>query len=177
MARPLHGLIAAFATPEALLAAAERARQRGLTRMDAFTPFPVDGLAELVGHRQTRLPIAAFIGGAVGAVAILGLQFYSVLIDYPLNVGGRPFASWPAFLVPAFECAILGAALVTFFGMLAANGLPRLYHPVFNALSFTLANGDRFYLLIQADDPLFDRTRLRRMLVRLHPIGIEDVAS
>lgn len=170
-----HGVLAVFNSPEALLAAADRARERGFTRMDAFTPYPVKGLAEKVGYRGTRLPIVAFAGGVLGAGAIIGLQLYSVLVDYPINVGGRPLASWPAFLVPAFECAILGAALVAFFGMLVTNQLPKLYHPVFNAPSFTLATGDRFYLLVGSDDPKFDRTRLTQMFRRLDAVTIEDV--
>lgn len=170
-----HGLVAAFASPEALLKAAHRARERGYTRLDAFSPFPIEGLAELVGYRGTRLPIYAFAGGVIGAVSIFLLQLYSVEIAYPINVGGRPLNAWPAFAIPAFECAILGAALVGFFGMLVTNGLPRLYHPVFNAASFSLAQGDRFYLLVGTDDPRFDRSKLRSVLKRLGATSVEDV--
>jgi hypothetical protein len=170
-----HGLIAAFATPEALMKAAGRARERGFTRLDAFTPYPVEGLVEKLGGGTSRLPVYTFIGGAVGFFGILALQFYSVLIAYPIDVGGRPLASWPAFLVPGFECTILGAAFTAFFGMLAGNRLPRLYHHVFNAQSFSFAGGDRFYLLIASDDPRYDRTKLRRMLHRLDALAIEEV--
>lgn len=170
-----HGLLAAFASPEALLKAAGRARERGYTSMDAFSPFPIDGLAELIGYRGTRVPVFAFIGGLLGAVAIYLLQLYSVAIAYPINVGGRPLNAWPAFAVPAFECAILGAALVGFVGMLVSNGLPRLYHPVFNAPSFSLARGDRFYLLVATDDPQFDRGKLRALFRRLDATSVEDV--
>ena len=170
-----HGVLAAFPTPEALLAAADTLRAEGFSRLDALTPYPVEGLAQKVGFRGTRLPVFAFIGGVLGAAAIYGLEAYSVLINYPIDVGGRPLNSWPAFAIPAFECAVLGAALACFLGMLVGNGLPRLYHPVFNARSFSHANGDRFYLLVGTDDPVFDRNRLGRLLDGLDPISIEDV--
>jgi hypothetical protein len=172
-----HGLLAAFETPEALLAAAGRVRERGYTQLDAFTPYPVEGLVETLGGGRSRLPVYTFIGGAVGMAAILGLQFYSVVVAYPIDVGGRPLASWPAFLVPGFECTILGAAFTAFFGMLAGNRLPRLYHPVFNAESFSFAGGDRFYLLVARNDPKYDRTKLRRMLQGLDAVAVEEVAE
>jgi hypothetical protein len=171
-----YGLLAAFATPEALLAAAERARQRGFAVADAFTPYPVEGLPELIGVPRSRVPLWAFFGGAIGGIGIVALQLYSTTVNYPVNVGGRPLASWTAFAIPGFECLILGAALTAFFGMLAGNRLPRLYHPVFNAPSFSLANADRFYLLLSTDDPSFDRAKLRRMLKTLDALSIEDVA-
>lgn len=171
-----YGIIAAFETPEALLTAATRARQRGLTAIDAFTPYPVTGLPELVGVRRSRIPIWAFIGGVVGGLGILGLMLFSTTVNYPLNVGGRPLASWTAFAVETFECIVLGAALVAFFGMLVGNRLPRLYDPVFNAQSFSLAQGNRFYLLVRADDPAYDRAQLRRLFRSWHALTIEDVA-
>lgn len=172
-----YGLLAAFNSPEALLRAASRLRDRGYTVLDAFTPYPVPELRSLLALPRSRIPVYAFVGGTFGAAAILGLQLYSVLVDYPLNVGGRPLASWTAFAVPAFECAILGAALVAFVGMIAGNRLPQLYHPVFNARSFSLAQGDRFYLLVAGTDPQFDRGRLRRMFRTLKAVAIEEVAS
>ena len=171
-----YGLLAAFDTPEALLAAAERTRQRGFVALDAFTPYPVEGLPELIAVPKSRIPLWAFFGGAVGGIGIVALQLYSTTVAYPINVGGRPLASWTAFAVPGFECLILGAALTAFFGMLAGNRLPRLYHPVFNARSFSLANANRFYLLLGADDPTLDRAKLRRMLKTLHALSVEDVA-
>ena len=171
-----YGILVAFDTPEALLAAAERTRERGFIALDAFTPYPVEGLPALLSVPRSRIPLWAFFGGAVGGVGIVALQLYSTTINYPINVGGRPLDSWTAFAVPGFECLILGAALTAFFGMLAGNRLPRLYHPVFNAPSFSLANANRFYLLVRADDPAFDRTKLRRILKTLHAVSIEDVA-
>jgi hypothetical protein len=169
------GIVAAYTTPETLLAAARRAHERGLTELDAFTPYPVTGLPELIGVRPSRIPAWAFIGGAVGGIAIIGLMLFSTTVAYPLNVGGRPLASWTAFAVEGFECTVLGAALVAFFGMLAGNRLPRLYHPVFNTPGFSLANGDRFYLLVGAEDPAFDRGKVRRLLRSSHAVSVEDV--
>ena len=131
---------------------------------------------ETIGVPPSRIRVWAFIGGAVGGLAIIALQLYSTTINYPINVGGRPLAAFTAFLVPAFECTVLGAALVAFFGMLAGNRLPRLYHPVFNAQSFSLADGNRFYLLVRADDPAYDRGQLKRLFRSWHALSVEDVA-
>jgi hypothetical protein len=129
----------------------------------------------VLGGRKNRMPVWTFIGGAIGGLGIIGLQLYSTTINYPLDVGGRPLAAMTAFLVPGFECTVLGAALTAFFGMWIGNRLPTYYHPVFNAQSFSLADGETFYLLIGADDPAFDRSRARRLLKSLHAKSIEDV--
>jgi hypothetical protein len=171
-----YGLLAAFASPEELVRAASRLRDRGYVAVDAFTPYPVPELAPLLEIPKSRIPFYAFIGGAIGAAGILGLQLYSVLVDYPIDVGGRPLASWTAFAVPAFECAILGAALVAFVGMIVGNGLPRLYHPVFNAPSFSFARGDRFYLIVGANDPQFDPDELQRAFRASQAVAVEEVA-
>src|SRR5438128_2472976 len=118
-----YGLIAAFGTPEALLAATRRVRDRGFTALDAFTPYPVTGLPELIGVKKSRIPVWAFVGGAIGCIGIVALMLYSTTVNYPINVGGRPLDSWTAFAVEGFECLILGAALTAFFGMLAGNRL------------------------------------------------------
>ena len=170
-----YGVLAGFETPEDLLQAAERTRQNGFVAVDAFTPYPVEGLTKLLGGRKNRMPVWTFIGGAIGGLGIIGLQLYSTTINYPLNVGGRPLAAMTAFLVPGFECTVLGASLTAFFGMWIGNRLPTYYHPVFNAPSFSLADGETFYLLIGADDPRFDRSKARRLLKSLHAKSIEDV--
>jgi hypothetical protein len=172
-----HGLIAAFADPEALIEAARTMRARGYCRMDAFSPFHVHGLAELLGMRKSRLPWAILAGAGLGAVLVYGLILYSVEIDFPLNVGGRPLHSWPAFLVIGFEAAILGAALTGFFGMLAANRLPEYYHPVFNARSFTYARGGKFYLFVEAADPKFRKSVTKGQLTRLGAETVEEVEA
>jgi hypothetical protein len=152
-------------------------REKGYTALDAFTPYPVEGLPEVVGVPRTRIPVWTFIGGAIGGLGIIGLQVYSTTVNYPLDVGGRPLAAFTAFLVPGFECTVLAASLTAFFGLWAGNRLPKLYHPVFNATSYSLANGDRFYLLVAADDPAFDRGKLSRMLKGLEAVSLEDVGT
>jgi hypothetical protein len=171
----LYGLLAEFDAPEDLVTAAERAYADGYRRLDAYTPFPVHGLAEAIGFRTNRLPLLVLIGGIFGAGAGFFSQYRAAVIDYPLNVGGRPFNSWPAFVPITFEVTILVAALTAVFGMLALNGLPQPYHPVFNAPRFALATRDRFFLCIEATDPRFDPEATRKFLEGLGAKEVTDV--
>ena len=171
----LYGLMAEFDSPDALLEAARRAYGTGYRKLNAYAPFPVHGLAEAVGHRRTRLPLIVLIGGIVGGVGGYLLQYWTMAIDYPLNVAGRPLNSWPAFIPVTFETTVLFAALSAVFGMLALNGLPQPYHPVFNAPSFHMASRDRFFLCIRAADPYFDRVETRRFLESLGPKDVAEV--
>jgi hypothetical protein len=174
----LYGVIAAFADADALTAAARDMRRRGYSRMDAFSPYAVKGLAkEVLGMRKTRLPFVVLAGGIIGALFAYGLILYSVEIDYPVNVGGRPLHSWPPFIVIAFEAGILGAAMAGFIGVLAANRLPQYYHPVFNAETFTYARGGKFYLLIEAADPKFRKTAVKGQLTKLGAQTVEEVEA
>jgi hypothetical protein len=172
----LYGLMAEFESPEELLVAAQRAHREGYRRLDAHSPFPIHGLAEAIGVRRTWLPLLVLIGGMLGALVGYGTQYYVAVIDYPINVGGRPFNSWPSFIPITFEVTILFAALTTVLGMLALNGLPMPYHPVFNAPRFALATHDRFFLCIEATDPRFDREVTRRFLESLNAKEVSDVA-
>ena len=173
----VHGLMAEFEDPTALVAAAHRAHHEGYRRMDAYTPFPIEELHEALGLHHTRLPLIVLIGGIVGCLAGYVLQYWVSALAYPLNVGGRPLHSWPSFLPVTFECTILGAALSTVFGMLALNGLPMPHHPVFNAPRFALASRNRFFLCIEAEDPKFDLDETRRFLESLSPREVSTVAN
>jgi Protein of unknown function (DUF3341) len=171
----LYGLMAEFASPSDLVDAAQRAYAEGYRRMDAYSPFPVHGLAEAIGFTRTRVPLLVFLGGLAGCVGGYYLQYWISVIDYPLNVGGRPFHSWPAFIPVTFELTILVAALAAVLGMLALNGLPRPYHPVFNVPAFELATRNRFFLCIEAADPRFDGSQTRRFLESLKPQAVFEV--
>ena len=172
---PVYGLLAEFDSPDDLVVAGERAYADGYRRLDAYTPFPVHGLAEAIGFRTNRLPFRVLLGGIVGAGAGFFSQYYAAVIDYPLNVGGRPLNSWPAFIPITFEVTILAAAATAVLGMLALNGLPQPYHPVFNAPRFALATRDRFFLCIEATDPRFDSEATRRFLEGLGAKEVTDV--
>jgi len=172
---PIYGLMAEFNSPETLLHAAERASHQGFKRMDAYTPFPIEGLAEALGIGPTRVPLIVLIGGIIGCLGGFFLQYWLAAIDYPLNVGGRPLNSWPAFIPVTFEMTILFAALAAFLGVLALNGLPMPYHPVFNVEQFELASRNRFFLCIEAGDPNFDRDATWKFLESLTPEGVYQV--
>jgi hypothetical protein len=171
----LYGLMAEFATPEELLRAAQGAYDAGYRKMDAYSPSQVDGVAEAIGFNKTRIPLVVLIGGIIGALTAYGMQYYSAVRDYPLNVGGRPLHSWPAFIPITFELTVLFAAFAAVFGMLAMNRLPKPYHPVFNVPEFKLASQTRFFLCLQADDLEFGEESARRFLVSLGPLAIHEV--
>lgn len=170
-----YGLLAEFETPEELVHAAERASKAGYKKMDAYSPFPIEGLHEALHLHKNILPLLVLLGGIAGAIAGFGMQYYASVIDYPYNVGGRPFNSWPAFIPVTFELTILFASLTAIFGMLALNGLPMPYHPVFNVDRFALASKDRFYLCIESADTLYEPKKTRDFLQSLKPHGVYEV--
>jgi len=172
----IHGLMAEFDKPTALVEAAEKARLAGYRNMDAYTPIPIEELNDALGLRRTRLPILVFLGGVLGGLGGYGLQFWTQTMAYPMNVGARPYHSWPQFIPVTFETTVLGAALTAFVGMWALNKLPQPYHPVFNVPEFARASTDRFFLCIEATDPRFDALATRQFLTGLHPVGVSEVA-
>ena len=174
---PVYGLLAEFETSDALLEAAHKAHASGYKRLDAFTPFPVEGLADALGFHSTRVPMIVFFGGLIGCLGGFFLQYYPNVIGYPLNIGGKPYFSWPSFIPITFELTILCAALATVFGMLALNGLPTPYHPVFNVPRFALASKDRFFLIVFASDPKYDAAVTRQFLEGFHPRSLSEVPS
>ena len=177
MRSPLFGLMAEFGDPTTLVAATDRAHHEGYRRMDAYSPFPIDELHDALGSPPSRLPLIVLIGGLLGCMGGYGLQYWVSVIAYPVNVGGKPFHSWPAFIPVTFECTILAAALVAVFGMLALSGLPMPYHPVFNVPRFALASRNRFFLVIEATDAKFGLEETRRFLEALNPREVTIVAD
>lgn len=171
----VYGLLAEFDGPEELVRAAERTRQEGYTRVDAYSPFPVEGLAEALGFRRTRLPLVIFAGGLVGGLAAVVMQYYAAVISYPINVGGRPLNSWPSWIPVTFELTVLIAALAAVLGLLGLNGLPMPYHPLFNIARFARVTRDRFFLCVEATDPRFDRETTHAFLSGLGAREVVEV--
>jgi hypothetical protein len=172
---PIYGILAEFSDSTELVAAIRRAREEGYRRMDAYTPFPIEEVAEELHVHDNRLPLIVLVGGICGLIFGYALQYWTSAVDYPLNVGGRPLNSVIAFIPVTFECTILFASLAAVFGMLALNGLPMPYHPVFHAPRFAQASRDRFFLCIESTDPKFDREETRRFVERLVPRSVAEV--
>ena len=173
---PFYGLMAEFDSAQALLDAATRVNQAGYSKTDAYSPFPIHGLAEALGFRERKVAPIVLAGGLTGAIAGYGLEWWTQVIAYPMNIGGRPYHSWVSFIPPAFETTILFAAFSAVLGMIALNGLPQPYHPVFNHERFSLATQDKFFLAIEAADPNFDAARTRQFLASLGPREVVEVA-
>jgi hypothetical protein len=172
---PIYGLMAEFSDPTSLLHAAEKTYAAGYRQIDAYSPYPIEEIADAIGFPKTRVPLVVLVGGIMGGLSAFALQYWVSAISYPEVIAGRPFNSWPAFVIPCFELTILFASLSGVFGMLALNGLPMPYHPVFNVERFSAASRDKFFLCIEAADPMFDRIGAEQFLTSLNPDFITEV--
>jgi len=170
-----YGLVAEFVDEHAILEAARRAYAEGYRRLDAYTPIPVEGLSDLVGFRKSRIPLLMLLGGIAGLVGGFALQYWVHVINYPINIGGKPLNSVPMWVPVTFETTVLLAALTGVLAMIVLNGLPAPYHPLFNVAEFARASQDRFFLAIEATDPRFDMGQTRRFLESLGPASVHEV--
>jgi hypothetical protein len=175
MKENLYGLLAEFNTPTELVTAARKTREAGYSKTDAFSPFPIHEMDEALGIKRSILSFLIFGGGLLGLLGGLGMQVYLMGVEYPLNVGGRPYLSWPSFIPITFECTILLASATAVFGMLLLNGLPQPYHPVFNVPRFALASREKFFLVIETADPNFNYEETSDFMQSLHPQEVYDV--
>jgi hypothetical protein len=171
----LYGVMAEFDTVHNFLHAAEAVRDAGYKHMDAYAPFPVEGLNEALGLGRNLVPLVTFLGGLCGGLGGFGFEYWVNVVSYPMNIAGRPLNSWPAFIPVTFELTVLGAALSAVFGMIALNGLPRPHHPVFNVQRFARASNDRFFICIESTDPKFRLADTARFLEALHPLHVTEV--
>ena len=176
MSAPLYGLLAEFHAPEEIVKAAEGVHAAGYRKVDAYTPYPMEEVLDALHLHETHVPKLALAGGLLGMAGGWALQYWTQVIAYPMNIGGRPSYAWPAFVVPTFETTILGAALCTVLGMLLLNGFPQPYHPVFNVKSFATASRDRFFLCVESSDPRFDLEKTRELLRKLGAYEVSEVA-
>jgi Protein of unknown function (DUF3341) len=171
----IYGLLAEFDTATDLVEATRAAYAAGYRKLDAYSPFPIDEASEALGFHKTRVPLVVLLGGLLGGLSGFFLQYWINVISYPLNIGGRPWDSWPAFIVPTFELTILFAGICGVFGMFALNGLPMPYHPLFHVEQFSRVNRDKFFLCVEAADPKFDIVDTQRFMQGLNPVSIEEV--
>ncbi len=174
---PVYGLMAEFDSAQSLVDAAHHTHAAGYQKIDAYSPFPIEGLAEAIGFTKNRVPLVVLIGGLIGGLSGYLMQYWISAVSYPINVGGKPYHSWPAFIIVTFEMTILFAGLSAVFGMLALNGLPMPYHPVFNVPRFALATKDRFFLIVFSSDPKYDAAETSRFLESLGGRFISEVPS
>ena len=172
---PTYGLLAEFDSPTALVKAAEATHAAGYVKIDAYSPLPIEGLAEAIGFHHDLVPLVTLIGAIIGGATGYLMQYWINTMAYPLNIGGKPFHSWPSFIVVTFEMTILFGGISAVFGMLALNGLPMPYHPVFNVSRFAMASKDRFFLIVFSSDKKYDDVKTREFLQSLGPKTLTEV--
>lgn len=173
----IYGIMAEFDSASDLVAAARKTHEAGYRKIDAYSPFPVEELAEAIGFHKNRVPLVTLIGAMIGGISGYLMQYWIAAIDYPVNIGGRPYHSWPSFIVVTFEMTILFGGIFCVLGMLALNGLPMPYHPVFNVPRFAMATKDRFFLIVFSTDPKYSLSSTRQFLESLSPRSISEVPS
>src|SRR5215471_9845268 len=174
---PIYGLMAEFDSAQELVDAAHKTHEAGYKKIDAYSPFPVEGLADAIGFHNNGVAFVTLVGGIIGGLSGFLLKEWVATITYPINVGGRPLNSWPSFVIVTFELTILFGGLSAVFGMLALNGLPMPYHPAFNVSRFAMASKDRFFLIVFSSDKKYDAVKTREFLERLGPKSISEVPS
>ncbi|HUI82912.1 MAG TPA: DUF3341 domain-containing protein [Candidatus Binatia bacterium] len=175
LAPAIYGLMAEFDNSSDLVRATRAAYAMGYRKMDAYSPFPIEEASEALGFHKTRVPLVVLVGGLLGGCGIYGLMYWINCISYPLNIGGRPWHSWPAFIVPTFEMTVLFGGLAGVFGMFALNGLPMPHHPLFNVDRFSAVTRDRFFLCVEAADPQFDLIATHEFLQSMKPLSVSEV--
>ncbi|MDO8677322.1 MAG: DUF3341 domain-containing protein [Acidobacteriota bacterium] len=171
----LHGVMAEFDTGQALVDAARRAVAQGFTKLEAYSPVPIEELNDIIHKKRTNLPRVVLAGGLTGMATGFGLQYWASVIEYPMNIGGRPQASWTTFIIPSYELTILFASIAAALGMIVLSGLPQPYHPVFNVERFSMASSDKFFLVLESADPKFDQPVTSEFLRSLGAKGVYDV--
>ncbi|MGA2357266.1 MAG: DUF3341 domain-containing protein [Terriglobales bacterium] len=174
---PVYGLMAEFDSAQELLDAAHKTHEAGYHKVDAYSPFPIEGLAEAIGFHKNRVALVVLIGALVGGISAFALQYWVAVITYPTNIGGRPYFSWPSFIIVTFELTILFGGISSAVGMIALNGLPMPYHPVFNVAEFAKASENKFFLVVESADPKYDPAATRSFLNGLAPRMISEVPS
>jgi ActD protein len=173
----LYGIAAQFGSVEDLTQAARRLVDEGFRKIDAFSPYPIEGLAGIIKREKSKAPFWMLIGGILGCAAGYGMELYAMGYFYPLNIGGRPLNSWPLFIPITFELTVLFSAFAGVLALLFLNRLPAIYHPLFSVSGFDRASSDRFFLCIEASDPKFDLARIRSLLESLNPLSVTEVEA
>ncbi|MFZ0796829.1 MAG: DUF3341 domain-containing protein [Terriglobales bacterium] len=174
---PSYGMMAEFDSAQELVAAARRAHEAGYKKIDAYSPFPIEGLAEAIGFHKNGVALCVLIGGLLGGISAYALQYWVAVITYPVNIGGRPYHSWPSFIIVTFELTVLFGGISALIGMLGLNGLPMPYHPVFNVPEFAKVSENKFFLVVFSSDPNYDAAATRSFLSGLAPRMIVEVPS
>jgi len=177
LTKPIFGVSAEFDNPTALVSAARAARDQGYRKIEAYSPFPIEELNDVLHLHKNKLPLIVLLGGITGGLTGYLLQYYVTVIEFPINIAGRPLHSWPAYIIITFELTILFAAISAVLGLLALCGLPMPYHPMFNVPRFATASRNRFFLCIEASDPLFDHDKTAEFLETLEPREVSEVAE